>query len=206
MNWNLKQIFTVTGGLAALLALVAVGSIIMSNHYTGTLIEVAKNRYQMYQLADEMRQSSDDLTRLARTYVVSGGEDKWAKQYFEILDIRNGKIPRPQGYEQIYWDFRAADIDPSKGPDKTIALIDLMKKYGISEAELAKLSEAQANSNELVQTETIAMNMVKGLYADSKGGFTVKGEPDLAKARDMMHNLAYHQYKAKILIRALHSR
>jgi len=78
-------------------------------------------------------------------------------------------------------------------------LIDLMKKYGISEAELAKLSEAQANSNELVQTETIAMNMVKGLYADSNGGFTVKGEPDLAKAREMMHNLAYHQYKAKIM-------
>jgi len=65
-----------------------------------------------------------------------------------------------------------------------------MKKYGISEAELAKLSEAQANSNELVQTETIAMNMVKGLYADSNGGFTVKGEPDLAKAREMMHNLS----------------
>lgn len=29
-------------------------------------------RYASYLLADEMRQSSDDLTRLARTYVVSG--------------------------------------------------------------------------------------------------------------------------------------
>lgn len=199
MDWNLKQIFMVMGSLVASLAVIAIGSIVMSNHYTNVLSETATNRYQMYQLADEMRQSSDDLTRLARTYVVSGGEAKWEKQYFEILDIRNGKIPRPQGYEQIYWDFRAADIDPSKGSDKTVALIDLMKKYGISEAELAKLSEAQANSNELVQTETIAMNMVKGLYADSIGGFTVKSEPDLAKARDMMHNLAYHQYKAKIM-------
>ncbi|PXW85398.1 methyl-accepting chemotaxis protein [Nitrosomonas sp. Nm84] len=199
MNWSLKQIFMAMGSLIALLAIIAIGSIIMSRHYSGVLSEAATNRYQMYQLADEMRQSSDDLTRLARTYVVSGGEAKWEKQYFEILDIRNGKIPRPQGYEQIYWDFRAADIDPSKGQGETIALIDLMKKYGISEIELAKLSEAQANSNELVQTETIAMNMVKGLYADSAGGFTVKGEPDFAKARDMMHNLAYHQYKAKIM-------
>ncbi len=199
MNWSLKQILTIMGSLVALLAIIAIGSIIMSQRYSGVLSEAATNRYQMYQLADELRQSSDDLTRLARTYVVSGGEAKWEKQYFEILDIRNGKIPRPQGYEQIYWDFRAADINPSKGPDETIALIDLLKKYGISETELAKLSEAQANSNELVQTETIAMNMVKGLYADSVGGFTVKGEPDLAKARDMMHNLAYHQYKAKIM-------
>lgn len=199
MNWNLKQIFTVMGSLVALLAIVAIGSIIMSNYYSDVLSKAATNRYKMYQLADEMRQSSDDLTRLARTYVVSGGEAKWEKQYFEILDIRNGKLPRPQGYEQIYWDFRAADIDPLKGSGETVALIDLMKKYGISETELAKLSEAQANSNELVQTETIAMNMVKGLYVDSNGSFTVKGEPNLAKARDMMHNLAYHQYKAKIM-------
>ncbi|GKS68287.1 methyl-accepting chemotaxis protein [Nitrosomonas sp. PY1] len=199
MNWSLKQIFTAMGSLVALLAIIAIGSIIMSRHYSGILNDAATNRYKMYQLADEMRQSSDDLTRLARTYVVSAGEIKWEKQYLEILDIRNGKIPRPKGYEQIYWDFRAADIDPSKGSGETVALIDLMKKYGISEAELAKLSEAQDNSNELVQTETIAMNMVKGLYADSNGGFTVKGEPDLAKARDMMHNLAYHQYKAKIM-------
>ena len=199
MNWSLKQIFAAMGSLVAVLAVITVASVIMSSHYTGVLSQAATNRYQMYQLADELRQSSDDLTRLARTYVVSGGEVKWEKQYFEILDIRNGKIPRPQGYGQIYWDFRAADVDPSKGAGETVALIELMKKYGISEAELAKLSEAQANSNELVQTETIAMNMVKGLYADSNGGFTVKGEPDLAKAREMMHNLAYHQYKAKIM-------
>lgn len=199
MNWSLKQIFAAMGSLVAVLAVITIASVIMSSHYTGVLSQAATNRYQMYQLADELRQSPDDLTRLARTYVVSGGEAKWEKQYFEILDIRNGKIPRPQGYEQIYWDFRAADVDPSKGAGETVALIDLMKKYGISEAELAKLSEAQANSNELVQTETIAMNMVKGLYADSNGGFTVKGEPDLAKAREMMHNLAYHQYKAKIM-------
>ena len=29
-------------------------------------------RYQSYLLADELRQSSDDLTRLARTYAVTG--------------------------------------------------------------------------------------------------------------------------------------
>ncbi len=199
MSWNLKQIFTTIGSLVVVLVVIAVASIVISTHYGDQVKQAAVNRYQMYQLADEMRQSSDDLTRLARTYVVSGGDAKWEKQYFEILDIRNGKIPRPKGYEQIYWDFRAADVDPSKGAGDTIGLIDLMKKHDVSEVELAKLSEAQANSNELVQTETIAMNMVKGLYADDNGKFTIKGAPDLAKAREMMHNLIYHQYKAKIM-------
>jgi hypothetical protein len=36
------------------------------------LIEASERRYQSYMLADELRQSSDDLTRLARTYSVTG--------------------------------------------------------------------------------------------------------------------------------------
>ncbi len=156
------------------------------------------SRYASYLLADEMRQSSDDLTRLARTYVVSG-EPKWEQQYLEILDIRSGKKARPAQYEKIYWDFRAADIDPGKGSDKAIALTSLMKAAGFSEAEFAKLKEAEVNSNELVRTETVAMNMVKGLYADQSGAFTRQDAPDLAKARSMMHDAAYHAAKARIM-------
>src|SRR5436853_5304725 len=65
-------------------------------------------RYRSYLLADELRQSSDDLTRLARTYVVTG-DAAYEQQYNDILDIRNGKKPRPQAYYRIYWDFVAAD-------------------------------------------------------------------------------------------------
>jgi methyl-accepting chemotaxis protein len=155
-------------------------------------------RYQSYLLADEMRQSSDDLTRLARTYVVSG-DPRWEQQYLEILDIRNGKKPRPKQYEKIYWDFRAANIDPGKGTDAAVSLNDLMKQAGFTDSEFAKLKEAEANSNDLVRTETIAMNMVKGQFADGTGGFTKKGEPDQVKAREMMHNADYHAFKAKIM-------
>jgi hypothetical protein len=37
---------------------------------------------------------------------------------FEILDIRGGKKPRPNGYEKIYWDLKAADMDPGRGTKK----------------------------------------------------------------------------------------
>jgi len=162
------------------------------------LAQVNVNRYAAYLLADELRQSSDDLTRLARTYVVST-DPEWEKQYFEILDIRNGKKARPNQYEKIYWDFRAAGTEPGRGAGETVALQELMKKAGFTEAEFAKLKEAQANSDDLVNTETIAMNLVKGQLADGKGGFTVKGEPDLPKARAMMHDKNYHLFKAKIM-------
>jgi CHASE3 domain sensor protein len=51
-------------------------------------------RYQSYIVADELRQSSMDLTRLARTYV-STGDRKYEDRYWEVLDIRNGKKTRP---------------------------------------------------------------------------------------------------------------
>ena len=78
-------------------------------------------RYTSYLLADEMRQSSDDLTRLVRTYVVTG-DPQWKAQYQEVIDIRNGSKPRPRGYEKIYWDFRAAGQDNGRGMDRAVAL------------------------------------------------------------------------------------
>jgi methyl-accepting chemotaxis protein len=155
-------------------------------------------RYRSYLLADELRQSSDDLTRLARTYVVTG-DAAYEQQYNDILDIRNGKKPRPQAYYRIYWDFVAADGKKPRPDDTAVPLQDLMKQAGFTDAEFAKLREAQANSDSLVKTEVIAMNAVKGLFDDGKGNFTVHGPPNHAMARDLMHNAAYHQYKAQIM-------
>ena len=156
-------------------------------------------RYRSYLLADELRQSSDDLTRLARTYVMSGNP-AYEQQYFDILDIRNGKKPRPEHYERIYWDFVAAgESKPTPDSKDSTPLLTLMKQAGFTEKELGKLAEAQANSDGLVRTETIAMNAVKGLYDDGSGNFSKKGEPNLEMARRIMHDADYHRNKAKIM-------
>jgi methyl-accepting chemotaxis protein len=183
--------------MLSLLALLGLG-IRQLGRASDTVAKANESRYASYLLADEMRQSSDDLTRLARTYVVSG-DPKWEQQYLDILAIRDGRKPRPNEYEKIYWDFRAADIDPGKGTGASISLNQLMKQAGFTDAEFGKLKEAGENSNELVKTETVAMNLVKGQYADGSGGFTRQGEPDLAKAREMMHDRAYHANKARIM-------
>ncbi len=199
MRIQIRQIFNANTVALLVLGALAVTAVVKSNLTSVQADEAAARRYQSYLLADELRQSSDDLTRLARTFVVTG-DAKWEQEYFEILDIRDGKKPRPQHYERIYWDFRAAGgagAAPSSG--ESAALLDLMKRNGFTEGEMAKLAQAKANSDDLVRTETVAMNMVKGLFDDGKGGFTKQGEPDRAKAREMMHDLAYHQNKAKIM-------
>ena len=160
--------------------------------------QVTETRFQSYLLADELRQSSDDLTRLARTYVVTG-DASYEQQYMDILDIRNGKKPRPAHYERIYWDFVAAGMPVPASTGPSVPLAELMRKAGFSEQEFAKLQEAQANSDGLVKTEVIAMNAVKGLFDDGSGNFTKKGPPDLEMARAIMHDVQYHRNKGKIM-------
>ncbi len=153
---------------------------------------------ESYLLADELRQSSDDLTRLARTYVITG-DDKYEEQYFAILDIRNGKKARPADYHRIYWDFIAADMAKPRPDTVTISLHELMKQAGFTESEFEFLNEAQANSDGLVNLEVKAMNAVKGLFDDGSGNYTVEGDPDFELARTLMHSPQYHSFKADIM-------
>ncbi|SFF51097.1 methyl-accepting chemotaxis protein [Duganella sp. CF458] len=195
---SIKRIFLAFFAITVVLAALTMLALLRVSSKEAEAKQAADSRYQSYLLADELRQSSDDLTRLARTYVVSG-EAAYEQQYMDILAIRNGQKPRPKNYERIYWDFVAAGapVPPSSG--QTIALSELMKRAGFTDQEFAKLKEAEANSNELVRTEVIAMNAVKGKFDDGKGGFTREAAPDPEMARRIMHDKAYHQNKAKIM-------
>lgn len=159
-------------------------------------------RFESWKLATELRNSSDELTRMARTFVVTA--DPIFEQYFTaILAIRNGTMPRPEGYGDIYWDFVVASRRPVTGGDPgdgpAVALQELMRRLDFTEQEFAALREAQERSDALIALEAQAINAVKGRFADEVGGFTIEGEPDLELARRLMHGAEYHRAKAEIM-------
>ena len=143
MQSSIKKLFTIALAAVAVVLSIA-GFSLYQLSSASTHLELAQAaRYNSYLLADEMRQSSDDLTRLARTYVVTG-DPRWEQQYQEILDIRNGSKPRPNQYEKIYWDFRAADIDPGKGTSAAIELKEKEKEiilHGDAEFQLQQIDD-----------------------------------------------------------------
>ena len=153
---------------------------------------------QSYLLADELRQSSDDLTRFARTYVVTQ-DPKYEQMYWDVLAIRNGKKARPQDYHRIYWDFVLNSGDKPRPDTEKISLQRLMQQEGFSKIEFDKLYESQQKSDILVKIETIAMNAVKGLYDNGKGVYDKKAEPDIELAIQLMHDDNYHRYKKEIM-------
>ena len=78
------------GGALAIIAVLVVllgGAVHRLEKASEAVTHANEARYSSYLLADELRQSSDDLTRLVRTYTVTG-DPKWAAQYQEVLDIR----------------------------------------------------------------------------------------------------------------------
>ncbi|KYG98956.1 chemotaxis protein [Bradyrhizobium sp. DOA1] len=152
------------------------------------------NRYRSYLLADELRQSSDDLTRLGRTYVVTG-DAAYKAQYLDILSIRNGEKPRPQAYHRIYWDFVAGGTAKPRPDAETVALSALMKRQGFADGEFKQLEQAQKNSDGLVNLEVEAMNLVEGKDKNGKP----LAAPDRARAIELLHSKTYHQYKSQIM-------
>jgi signal transduction histidine kinase/CheY-like chemotaxis protein/HPt (histidine-containing phosphotransfer) domain-containing protein len=154
-------------------------------------------RYESYLLANQLRQSSDDLTRLARTYVTTG-DPKFEQYYWQILAIRNGTRPRPEHYQRFYWDSVPPDVAAPGPSARGVPLQKLMKDLGFNEAEFTKLQEAQALSDAMVLTEEIAMNAVKGLFDDGTGRLTQQGQPDQKLAIRLMFDKSYHGHKAAI--------
>ncbi|SFI31899.1 Methyl-accepting chemotaxis protein [Tindallia magadiensis] len=196
--------------------LLSVGSIIFLLVVNVTIMTLLKTtqddlsyhqevRYESYLLADEMRQSSDDLTRLARLYVVERENDpeqaaEYLRQYNAILDIRNGNIPRPTQYHLIYWDLVAVDENPPT-PDSNVtrSLLDLMADLNFTEEEFEYLAQANANSDGLVETEVIAMNLADNDIGPSERAVMRPGESPRDAAIRIMHDKQYMTYKADIM-------
>lgn len=85
------------------------------------LMAFAQSSGASLKLANELKQSSDDLTRFARTYAATA--DPRYENYFQaILAIRDGKRPRPRDYGPFFWDQVTAGVADLDQAGETYAL------------------------------------------------------------------------------------
>lgn len=152
---------------------------------------IAELRYRSFILADELRQSSEELTRMARTYVVTG-DARYKKHYQELLDIRNGKIARPKQYTPMYWALKIADSPEIKlDTNPAISFRALIKNSKFPDQELNKLLEAEDHSNELAILELHVMKLIELNGKNSN--------VDRLRIIAMLFNQDYHKAKVKIM-------
>jgi two-component system sensor histidine kinase/response regulator len=152
-------------------------------------IELAtQQRQQSLSLADELRQSSDDLTRMVRAYAISGNP-RFRRHFQEILDIRDGRTARPLNYNNVYWDLVLDDDRRPRPNGPAVALLDLMRQAGFSADEFAKLREAKASSDALTRTELEAMKIIE----------SSSGADERFRAISLLYDTAYLDAKAGIM-------
>lgn len=175
------------GMTVAAVALIGVATVIVWRQLAIEDVIVAQwqQREDAHDLAAELRHSSDDLTRMARTYAVTGDE-RFRRHFQEILDIRNGTVPRPMDYHLVYWDLVTAAEERPRGAGEAVALRTLMQDAGFTAAELTLLEAAEDESNLLTEMENDA--------------FAAVAAGDLDGAQQLLHSPAYHQAKADIML------
>lgn len=188
----------ILAALALALAAVSLGAFVMRDASDRAAAEARQLLHRSYLLADELRQSSDDLTRMARTYAATG-DPRYEALFREILDIRNGAVPRPLDYHNVYWDLVTATGERPRGSGEPAALRALMLEAGFTDEEFALLNQSEDESNFLVSLETRAMNAVAGRFDDGSGEYALRGEPDRELAVALLHGDEYHEEKGRIM-------
>ncbi|MEJ6004110.1 EAL domain-containing protein [Paucibacter sp. AS339] len=150
-----------------------------------------EQRFRTIQVGEELRQSSDDLTRMVRSYVVTGNPS-FRQHYLDILAIRDGRLPRPAPIGSIYWDLLDTPAGaPASAALPAQALLDIIREQGISPEELTHLTQAKQRSDELAKIELHAIGMVDGLQDDQA--------ERRQRASLMLNDASYLQAKADIM-------
>ncbi len=203
---SIRKILIIGSTIIFIMVAVVIGALFVLKDTQEHLIEQDEIRYLSYQAADELRQSSDDLTKLARLYVINKASEpeqaaEYLREYNAILDIRNGKIPRPLNYNMIFWDLAAIDHKNPRGNSGiSKSLIDIMKDLNFTDEEFALLDKSTANSDGLVKTEVMAFNLVDGNIGNEEVKIVRLGETSQQAAIRILHNKEYMKMKAGIML------
>lgn len=151
-----------------------------------------------YLLADELRQSSDDLSKTVRLFILTGNK-KYLDQYNEILEIREGLSPLPRDYYEIYWDLVLDNSIRPRPYTKALSLKKRIQNEGFTDRELSLLFKAQEGSEQLSAWEKEAIEASLGKFKNPQGVYSIEGAPNIPLAIELVSGEEYMKQKAKVM-------
>ncbi len=148
----------------------------------------------------ELFHSSEELTRFARLYVITGNP-VFKDMYYEVLDIRNGKVARPVDYSPAYWylhddSFSSPNLERT---DNFRPLNNQIINSAASQEEKDLLILSQKNSDQLVLMEEEAFAMMSGLSRQNESGDVFTYLPKQAQAIKLLFSKEYNFEKQWIM-------
>jgi len=144
----------------------------------------AETRTSFMSLAGELRQSSDDLTRFARSYAATGNDD-YKRRYKAVLNIREGKVDRPQGYEHVYWDLEQTGLLKDNKYSSGIPLLTRLRESEMDSYMVDLLAKSKARSDKLTALERRAFSLTDAGNSPEAVQILFSEEYHLAKGQIM---------------------
>jgi len=188
---------------AVLLALIAnVGFLLAIRQAEVAVREAFDARDRTLSLVDELVSEDDLLAQLVQSFTTTG-ETRYLTIYYDILAVRDGEKPAPQGVDlALYWrevvaGRRSGSKQPSTGSPRS--LIDRMQQLAFSQAELADARKVLECATALQSIEKVAFAATQGLYDGRTEQFVSDGKPDLALAVRLVHSPQYEHRRADLV-------
>lgn len=144
-------------------------------------------------LASELRESSNDLTRTARSYIATGNP-VFKHCHQKILDMLDGRAPFSEQYESPCWNIKlstAQPFNPRGIAPKALTLPVQIKAAQFSSVEQALLARALDLMGNLIQREHSAITLI-----DTEQPLTEETQDE---ALALLQSAAYYEYKNQFL-------
>ncbi len=193
---NLKTLWIAATALS-LLATVAIGlALNATDDLQSEVIAIEKRRTGTLQLAARLRHNSEDLTRMARNFAVTG-DARFEEMYQRIALVRDGKLPWPPGDPSVTWDLLLAGVPPPKGEGERLALADEVIRAKLPGAEQSLVERAKSAQEALARLEGRALAAMKGQAPGANAA--TPGQPDPVQALKILYSTEYLETKARSL-------
>lgn len=184
---SIKMRFIVQSTAIILMMVCLIGMIVMVRISINDILHTHEKTSVCQLLANELRQSSEDLSNNSRMFVVSGGNERYSNEYEDILAWRSGRAPRP------------SNLADNLFPGETINLVDLLEQVGFTEEELVTVETSLALSDGLGKTEAQAMESIRSGKIVSGPQLAIPGESVQEFALRILTNNSYNSISHQII-------
>ena len=182
---SIRAFFPATG--AAMVVLVVLACALTYGLFSAYTewVRMAREKSEIQSLADELRQSSDDLTRFVRLYAVTG-EAVYADNYREVLAIRDGSGRRPQRYKSIYWDLSPEAREKRHPKGEPESFRDRFAGLPLLPRERELMLQSHERSDALAKIELAY--------------FAARSEDERRRARETLFSNEYQAQKSNVML------
>lgn len=186
-SMKMKSLFTL---LFSIMILVNIGVIFVVNHALSSFKNEERSLLQLSEitlLGSELQQSSNNLTKFARAYAVTG-DKKWQQLFDHVVAVRQGIAAPPKDHDFDYWDTLATINRVDAPTHNGSTFFERLSLAGMSANEVSALSNAFAASERLVNIEQQAFALANTGGTESR-----------QKALLLLYSTEYLVEKAQIM-------